>query len=100
MTQFLFERYKPTGFFIAKDATLAAFASGRATAAVLDCGESASTVSIVHDGYILKKCMSFNCVSLACTNNHSFIDSSASLRHWRKENERALTKGLGTKGGP
>jgi len=51
----MFEKFDTPAFFLSKDAVLSAFASGRATALVLDCGGSCSRVSPVHDGYILKK---------------------------------------------
>lgn len=51
----MFEKFDVPAFFLSKDAVLSAFASGRATALVLDLGGSCSRVSPVHDGYILKK---------------------------------------------
>jgi len=40
--------------FIAKEATLSAYASGRATALVVDSGADMTTVTPVHDGYVLQ----------------------------------------------
>ena len=41
--------------FVAKNPVLTAFASGRATALVIDCGGAGTTVAAVHDGYALQK---------------------------------------------
>jgi len=49
-----FEFYKPPGFFVAKEATLTCYASGRATSLVVDSGSQATTVCAVHDGYVLQ----------------------------------------------
>jgi actin-like protein 6A len=49
-----FETYKPPGFFVAKEATLTCYASGRATSLVVDSGSHATTVCAVHDGYVLQ----------------------------------------------
>ena len=40
---------------MAKTPVLTAFASGRATALVVDCGAGGTTVTAVHDGYALRK---------------------------------------------
>jgi actin-like protein 6A len=48
-----FETYKPSGFFVAKEATLTCYASGRATSLVVDSGSQATTVCAVHDGFVL-----------------------------------------------
>jgi len=40
---------------VAKNPVLTAFASGRATALVVDCGGAGTTVAAVHDGYALQK---------------------------------------------
>lgn len=48
-----FETYKPPGFFVAKEATLTCYASGRATSLVVDSGAHSTTVCAVHDGYVL-----------------------------------------------
>jgi actin-like protein 6A len=47
--------YKPPGFFVAKEATLTCYASGRASSLVIDSGAFATTVCAVYDGYVLKK---------------------------------------------
>lgn len=57
MTEIAFEKYRPPGFFIAKEATLASYASGRATSLVVDAGHGKTTVTAVHDGYVLQNCM-------------------------------------------
>jgi len=55
LTEIVFEKYKPRGLFIAKEATLSAYASGRATALVVDSGADMTTVTPVHDGYVLQR---------------------------------------------
>jgi len=51
----LFEKHNPPAVFLAKTPVLTAFASGRATALVVDCGAGGTTVTAVHDGYALRK---------------------------------------------
>jgi len=41
--------------FVAKEATLSAYASGRSTALVVDSGADMTVVTPVHDGYVLQK---------------------------------------------
>ena len=41
-------------FYLCKNAVLAAFASGRSTALVLDTGSVQTTAIPVHDGYVLQ----------------------------------------------
>jgi actin-like protein 6A len=53
MVELLFEKHNPPAIFLAKNPCLAAFATGRATALVVDCGGGGTTVSAVHDGYVL-----------------------------------------------
>jgi len=55
LTQLLFEKYRPPGIFIAKEATLSCYASGRATSLVVDSGANRTLVTAVHDGYVLQK---------------------------------------------
>jgi len=55
LTEIVFEKYKPSGLFIAKEPTLSAFACGRATALVVDSGADMTLVTAVHDGYSLQK---------------------------------------------
>ena len=55
MVELLFEKHNPPAVFLAKNPVLTAFASGRATALVIDCGGAGTTVAAVHDGYALQK---------------------------------------------
>ncbi|XP_030535458.1 actin-related protein 4 [Rhodamnia argentea] len=54
-TELMFEKYKVPALFLAKNAVLTSFASGRATSLVVDCGGGSTTVAPVHDGYVLQK---------------------------------------------
>jgi actin-like protein 6A len=40
---------------MAKNPVLTSFATGRATSLVVDCGGGSTTISPVHDGYVLQK---------------------------------------------
>ncbi|GLJ32671.1 hypothetical protein SUGI_0657350 [Cryptomeria japonica] len=51
----MFENHKVPALFLAKNAVLTSFASGRATSLVVDCGGGPTTVAAVHDGYVLQK---------------------------------------------
>ncbi|CAN4115502.1 unnamed protein product [Withania somnifera] len=51
----MFERYQVPALFLAKNAVLTSFASGRATSLVVDSGGGLTTVAPVHDGYVLQK---------------------------------------------
>ncbi|XP_022134917.1 actin-related protein 4 [Momordica charantia] len=53
--EIMFEKYKVPALFLAKNAVLTSFASGRATSLVVDSGGGSTTVAPVHDGYVLQK---------------------------------------------
>ena len=55
MVELLFEKHAPPAVFLANNAVLTSFASGRATSLIVDCGAGATTVTAVHDGYTLRK---------------------------------------------
>ena len=55
MVERMFETHSPPAVFLAKNPVLTAFASGRATALVVDCGAGGTAVSAVHDGYALRQ---------------------------------------------
>ncbi|XP_068669665.1 actin-related protein 4-like isoform X2 [Aristolochia californica] len=53
--ELMFEKYQVPALFLAKNAVLTSFASGRATSLVVDSGGGSTTVAAVHDGYVLQK---------------------------------------------
>ncbi|CAG7899640.1 unnamed protein product, partial [Brassica rapa] len=53
----MFEKYKVPALFMAKNPVLTSFATGRATSLVVDCGGGSTTISPVHEGYVLQKVM-------------------------------------------
>ncbi|RZB95175.1 Actin-related protein 4 [Glycine soja] len=53
--ELMFEKYKVPALFLAKNAVLTSFASGRATSLVVDSGGGSTTVVPVLDGYVLQK---------------------------------------------
>ncbi|GAV84426.1 Actin domain-containing protein [Cephalotus follicularis] len=53
--ELMFEKYKVPALFLAKNAVLTSFASGRATSLVVDSGGGSTVVAPVHDGYVLQK---------------------------------------------
>ncbi|PHT52939.1 Actin-related protein 4 [Capsicum baccatum] len=53
--EMMFEKYQVPALFLAKNAVLTSFASGRATSLVVDSGGGLATVAPVHDGYVLQK---------------------------------------------
>ncbi|XP_068649759.1 actin-related protein 4-like isoform X2 [Aristolochia californica] len=53
--ELMFEKYQVPALFLAKNAVLTSFASGRATSLVVDSGGGSTTVAAVHDGYIIQK---------------------------------------------
>jgi len=55
MVELMFEKYGVPALFLAKNAVLTSFASGRSTSLVVDCGGGSTTVAAVHDGYVLQK---------------------------------------------
>lgn len=55
--ELLFEKHAPPALFLAKSSVLSAFAVGRATALVVDCGAGGTSVAAVHDGYALSRCL-------------------------------------------
>ena len=82
MVELLFEKFSPPALFLAKNSVLSSFAVGRPTSLVIDCGASGAhplrqdgqpasaapahppcagtTISAVHDGYALNKCLNRN----------------------------------------
>lgn len=54
----MFENYKVPALFLAKNAVLTSFASGRSTSLVVDSGGGSTVVAAVHDGYVLQKAVS------------------------------------------
>lgn len=55
LTELMFEKYNVPAFFLVKNAVLAAFASGRATALVVDSGATHTSAVPVHEGYVLQQ---------------------------------------------
>ncbi|CAH9084790.1 unnamed protein product [Cuscuta epithymum] len=53
--ELMFEKYQVPALFLAKNAVLTSFASGRATSLVVDSGGGSTTIAPVHDGYVLQK---------------------------------------------
>lgn len=53
--ELMFEKYSVPALFLAKNAVLTSFASGRATSLVVDSGGGSTTVAAVNDGYVLQK---------------------------------------------
>lgn len=51
----MFEQQQPPALFMAKNAVLASFATGRQTSLVVDAGHEGTTVTAVHDGFALEK---------------------------------------------
>lgn len=53
--EIMFEKYKVPAFFLVKNSMLAAFANGRSTGLVLDCGASHTSAVPIQDGYVLQQ---------------------------------------------
>lgn len=53
LTEIMFEKYNVPAFFLVKNAVLAAFANGRATALVVDSGATHTSAVPVQDGFVL-----------------------------------------------
>ena len=57
MLELMFEKYKVPAVFISKNAVLSSFSCGRSTAVVLDSGGGSTSVTPVHEGYVLQKAL-------------------------------------------
>jgi len=55
LTEILFEKHEIPGLFVAKNAVLTCFASGKSSGLVLDSGGGTTCVAAVHDGYVLQR---------------------------------------------
>jgi actin-related protein len=55
MLQLMFEKFETPASFLCKSAVLTAFSAGRSTACVLESGAGHTTVSPIHDGYVVSK---------------------------------------------
>ncbi|KAJ3682299.1 hypothetical protein LUZ60_014872 [Juncus effusus] len=53
--ELMFENYKVPALFLAKNAVLTSFASGRSTSLVIDSGGGSTVVAAVQDGYVLQR---------------------------------------------
>lgn len=53
--EIMFEKYKVPAFFLVKNSMLAAFANGRSTGLVLDCGAAHASAVPIQDGYVLQQ---------------------------------------------
>jgi len=53
----MFESYGVPALFICKSPVLASFANGRPTSLVIETGFHYTTVTPVHDGYAIQKCV-------------------------------------------
>lgn len=51
----MFEKYGVPALFLAKNPVLSSFSMGRPTSLVVDSGGDGTTITAVHDGYVLKK---------------------------------------------
>ncbi|KAG6752961.1 hypothetical protein POTOM_043002 [Populus tomentosa] len=58
--ELMFEKYATPALFLAKNAVLTSFASGRATSLVVDSGGGSTTIAPVHDGYVIQKAVAFS----------------------------------------
>eukprot|EP01084_Bolivina_argentea_P175437 303817_1 len=54
MTQIMFEAFGVNGLYVAIDAVLSLYASGRVTGIVMDCGDYNSHIVPIYEGYALK----------------------------------------------
>ncbi|GMH38536.1 hypothetical protein BSKO_06420 [Bryopsis sp. KO-2023] len=55
LVELAFEKYNPPAVFLARNAVLSSFATGRQTSLLVDSGYKGTTVAAVHDGYVLLK---------------------------------------------
>jgi actin-like protein 6A len=55
MVQLMFEKFQPPAVFLCKSSVLTAFSAGRSTACVVESGAGHTTVSPIHDGYVVSK---------------------------------------------
>lgn len=55
MVETAFEQHGCPAIFLAKNAVLSSFATGRQTSLVMDAGHEGTVVCAVHDGYVLQK---------------------------------------------
>lgn len=71
----MFEKFEVPALFLAKNAVLSAFASGKANALVVEAGAGMTLATPVHDGYVLQKCTPSKIVPFPAT-VHGFADSN------------------------
>ncbi|CAD7698505.1 unnamed protein product, partial [Ostreobium quekettii] len=55
LVELVFEKYSPPATFLARNAVLSSFATGRQTSVVVDSGHQGTTVAAIHEGYALLK---------------------------------------------
>lgn len=55
MVELMFEKFNTPALFLCKSAVLTAFSAGRSSACIVESGAGHTTVSSVHDGYVINK---------------------------------------------
>ncbi|CAK4647333.1 hypothetical protein LEN26_015529 [Aphanomyces euteiches] len=62
MTQIMFETFDVAALYVEAPGVLSLYASGRTTGCVLECGDGATTITAVHDGYDVPQCHSHSTI--------------------------------------
>ncbi|KAG8885179.1 NuA4 histone acetyltransferase subunit [Tulasnella sp. 331] len=74
MAEIMFEQFNVPAFYIANNAVLSAFASGRGTALIVDIGKATASVTPVVEGFVLRKGIMHSTVpSLVYNSAHSIL---------------------------
>jgi len=60
MAEIMFEEFKVPAFYIANNAVLSSFASGKGTSLVIDIGKTMVSVTPISDGFVLRKGMLYS----------------------------------------
>jgi actin-like protein 6A len=96
LAKLAFEKYNVPAIFLAKEAPLAAFSAGKATALVIDSGSAITSTYAVNDGYLLHKASqrtSFAGDTLDLLNEHISFTSKQQVLTPRYQLKRELHRG-------
>ncbi|CAG7835610.1 unnamed protein product [Allacma fusca] len=94
MTQIMFETFKTPAMFIAIQAVMALFGSGRTTGLVVDSGDGVTNTFPVYEGYALKNALAYPYFDVSGSDLTDYLKSALAERgyHFETSAEREIVR--------